>query len=71
MSKESNIIESVEFLAADDLLVAELDKRLSFSALVLEACSRNNNGHCESLCDCILKKFEPRPCGNLASAVRG
>lgn len=68
--KKSNIIESVEFLAEEDLLVAELDKRLSFTA-VLSACSSNNNGHCESLCDCIVKKLEPRPCNNLASAVRG
>ncbi|HCC46862.1 MAG TPA: hypothetical protein DEQ38_01900 [Elusimicrobia bacterium] len=69
MKSESNIIESVEFLAEEDLLVAELDRRLSFTA-VLTAGSKNNDGVYGSLCDCILKKIETRP-GNMPSAVRG
>lgn len=72
MKKESNIIESIEFLAAEELLVAELDKRLSFSALLVAEDRGNNNGHCESLCNCIADSVclrnKPSP---YVSAIRG
>lgn len=68
MKNENNIIESVEFLAADDLLVAELDKRLSFTALA------DTNKSCSGylgLCGCFGKQFDPPPGPGGASAVRG
>ncbi|HCC46860.1 MAG TPA: hypothetical protein DEQ38_01890 [Elusimicrobia bacterium] len=69
MKNETNIIESVEFLAADDLLVAELDKRLSFTALgdTGKSCTGFGGG----ICGCFAKSFD---CANQASgvsAVRG
>lgn len=72
MSKLNNILESVEFLAEEDLLVAELDKRLSFTALPVEGNTKACPGN--SICDCLLQvtcsKNQGSGC-NFASAVRG
>jgi len=40
-----NIIESVNFISEEDLMVQELDKRLSFDMVPLSACIRCV--HCE------------------------
>lgn len=55
MKKRNYIIESVNFISEEDLLVQELDKRLSFDVL-MAAVEKGAD-----LCDCLVKKFEPDP----------
>ncbi|HCC47404.1 MAG TPA: hypothetical protein DEQ38_04715 [Elusimicrobia bacterium] len=71
MAKLDNILESVEFLAEGDLLVAELDRRLSFTALAIDKATSMCSG--KAYCDCLIHKT--CTCINVttpaASAVRG
>lgn len=46
-----NIVESVRFLSEDDMLVEELDKRLSYSAVVSPS-SNKEWCLCVKYCDC-------------------
>jgi len=58
MKKETNIIESVEFLSEEDLMVAELDKRLSFVSV-------------PGVCDCVGYTYNVPQGPSQPSAVRG
>jgi hypothetical protein len=65
MLKKSNIVESVDFLAEEDLLVSELDKRLSYTALLMTG--TNNEGDARAWCP-----YHGDPvCPSMATAVRG
>lgn len=53
--KHTNIKESVEFLTEEDMLVAELDKRLSFTAVgETKVCSEMHH-LCPSFCPCKVE----------------
>lgn len=71
MGKANNIVESVEFLTEGDLLVAELDRRLSFTALALDKATSMCSG--KAYCDCLI--YKTCTCINVTSpgvsAVRG
>jgi len=49
-SEKQNIIESVNFISEEDLMVQELDKRLSFDMVALSVCVKACDEYwCKSL----------------------
>jgi hypothetical protein len=70
MNKIENIVESVNFISEEDLLVQELDKRLSFDMLALDA-SEKGCAKCEDVCGCLVVGCACKTNHSTSCGVRG